>query len=411
MNTLLMSAFVFIVGKADSQQEMAGAIRSLGYKAGLLQDKTVPAKHPEAYDKIIQIDFEKLDEEIAQLEGLDIAGLTCTYENYVIAKAKIGSFLKLPVASVRSAAASTDKYLMRQAFLDADPSITPRFAKVSSEQELLEFASSTTYPLILKPTSLVKSLLVLRCDNQEELMRNFSYAQAEIAALYKKYAVYDRSPQIIVEEFIKGRSCSVAAFVDNQGIPHFCEGIAAITTAQEHGVRDNYLYCRQLPLKADEELTRRLFEVSEIGVKALGMRSTPAHIELMYDGTDVKIIEIGARIGGYRPRMYRYSYGLDLAQQEVRLAVGDPLELDGAFTAYSAVFELFAEREGKFKQIRNLSNTARYTYLSIKPQVGTRVGPAKSGYKAAAVVIVTDKDKQRFDSLCRSVDELVVEVE
>ena len=406
-----MSSYIFLVGKSDPHLEAAAAIRKLGYQVGIFQDKSLPLKHPEAFDKIIPIDFEALDTELARLETIAIAGLVCTYENYVIAKAKIGEHFDLETATIRSAEMSTDKYLMRSAFSHTDPSITPGFAKVSSEEELMAFAEGASYPLILKPTNLVKSLLVLRCDNQQELRQNFAYAQTEIVNLYEKYNIYDREPQLIVEEFIKGKSCSIAAFIDSNGIPHFCDGIVAITTAKEHGANDNYLYSRRLPLECNDTLSQRLFEVAEIGIKALEMKSTPAHVELMYDGNDVKIIEIGARIGGYRPRMYNFSYGLNLIQQEVRLAIGAKPELTGDFIAYSAVFELFPDKEGSFKQIRGLDDPDKYAYFSIKPQPGTHIGPAKNGYKAAAIVVIAEKNKQRFDELCRSVDTLRVEVE
>lgn len=406
----MMNSYIFLVGKSDPHLEAASAIRRLGYKVGLFHDTSIELKHPEAFDMIISLTFDELDPSRIDIKDATIMGLVCTYENYVTAKASLAAYFSLPGASARSAAMSTDKYLMREAFLQADPSITPRFEKIASEDALLAFATTTTYPLIIKPTNLVKSLLVLRCDDEKELLSNFRYAQATIGDLYKKYAIHDRQPELIVEEFIKGRSCSIAAFVDNAGVPHFCKGIVGITTASEHGANDNYLYSRMLPLKLEHALLKKLFDVAKKGIIALDMRSTPAHVELMYDGDDVKIIEIGARIGGYRPRMYRYGYGLDLVAQEARLAIGERPFLDGAFRVYSAVFELFPDQEGAFKGVIGQETMPEYTYSSIKPKPGQRIGPAKYGYKAAMVIIITHENKAIFEKLCKSVDTLRVEV-
>jgi len=407
-----MQPYIFLVGKSDPQSETINSIRQLGYRVGIFYDDNTSLKHPEAYDTALALNFNDIHASITTLDinSLTIAGLVCTYENYVTAKAVLSEVLHVPSLSVTSAKMATDKYLMRDAFMKKDPTITPRFAKVNSEEELLAFASSSQYPLILKPTNLVKSLLVLRCDNEKELRENFSYAQSMIHELYKKYAIYDRQPQLIVEEFITGKSCSVAAFVDADGVPYFCNGIVGLTTAREHGVNDTYLYRRELPLTLDDHLSAKIFAVARKGVEALEMRSSPAHIELMYDGDTVKIIEIGARIGGYRPRMYKYSYGLALAEQEVLLSVGQTPQVRGTFTAYSAVYELFPTREGMFKKVVGDVDTSRYTYFKVNAKENGHIGPAKNGYKAAAIVIVSHTDKVIFDELCKSVDTLRIEV-
>jgi len=405
--------YIYLVGKSDPYSESIQAIRRLGYSVGIFQDNRLTLKYPESYDNVIPIDFSKLDEEIMRLaiDELAIDGLLCTYENYIIAKCKLATYLSVSSSSIESAEMATDKYLMRQAFLRADSTITPRFAAISSQVDLLEFAATATYPLIIKPTNLVKSLLVMCCNNQEELLENFTYAEVTIKELYRKYNIYDHKPRLIVEEFITGKSCSVAAFVDHEGVVHFCEGIVSLTTAQEHGAADTYLYSRQLPLEVNDTLSKKIFAVSERGVKALAMRSTPAHIELMYDGDDVKIIEIGARIGGYRPRMYKFSYGMNLIDQAVKLALMQQPDLSGSFKAYSAVFELLPETEGAFVTI-NTSDvmTDKFTYFKVQPKQGQLVGPAKNGHKATATIIIVEEDKDKFNTLCRQVDRMRVEV-
>jgi biotin carboxylase len=404
--------FIYIVGMPDPQSESLEAIHRLGYKAGLLLDSQHTTKHADKYDRVLPVDFAAIESELVRLDGEDlrIAGLLCTFENYIVAKAKIAAHFSVPAPSLRSAKLSTDKSLMRQAFMDADPSITPNFTTIDSLEEALVFAGTRGYPLILKPTNLVKSLLVLRCNDEHELIENYQYASSSIQGLYEKYNIYDREPQLIIEEYIIGKTCSIAAFVDAQGVPHFCEGIASLTSAQEINVADNYLYSRHLPAHFDETMTRRLFEVAEKGIKALAMRSIPAHVELIYNDHEVKLIEIGARIGGYRPRMYHYSYGLDLIEQETRLAIGEQPQLTGTFKAYSAVYELFSETEGNFETIEGAEDTSAYTYYAVKARPGQLTGPAKNGYKAAAIVIVVQEDKQQFDALCHTIDALSVKV-
>ena len=408
-----MDKYIYFVGKP---YPIGGAIetcRELGFKVGLFLDKNFPTKSRANFDEIIEVDFttpNTIIQSISDANPQHVSGLVCTFENYIIAKSVIAEQLHLPAPSINSARMSTDKNLMRQAFMKADKNITPNFGLISSEDELLRLASQLQYPLMLKPTNLVKSLLILKCANEQELISNYRYAKERIGELYEKYKIYDREPQLIIEEYITGNTCSVAAFVDNMGVPHFCDGIVSLENASDIGVDDNYIYARHLPADFNDELSAQIFDVATKGIKALDMRSTPAHVELIYNDGGVKLIEIGARIGGYRPRMYDIAYGVELIEQEIKLALGELPELSGTFKAYTAVYELFPSSEGTFDKILGATDTSRYAYYAVKAQEGATIGPAKNGYKAAVIIIVSHEDKQTFQEICETVRSIQVRI-
>jgi biotin carboxylase len=408
-----MEKIIYIVGKPHLQATEIEMIRHMGLGVGLLQDTSIHIKNPERFDRIVPADFSSNTSIIESLRDIELhaVGLICTFENYIVAKSLIAEHLNLPALSVVSALKSTDKYLMRQAFMEYDATITPKFALVSNKQELLAAANAMQFPLILKPTNLVKSLLVLKCNNLEELKNNFAYAKKNIAYMYKKYLIHGRKPQLILEEFIQGKMCSIAAFVDDQGNPHFCEGIVGLTTAQECGIDDNYIFERLLPITFEDIFRTRLLDVATKGIKSLEMRSVPAHVELMYDDNHIKLIEIGARTGGYRPRMYDMSYGIDLISQEIKLATGKFPELEGAFQSFTAVWEIFAENEGRFKELTGLINKQLFTYFRVQCKVDEPTGPAKNGYKAAAVIIANTKDEATLATLREHVKHVRVRTE
>lgn len=386
-----MNSYIFLVGRTDSHYESATAIRSLGYKVGIFQDTDIPLDDPTKFDAIIPVDFSASELAIDIPGDITIAGLQCTYENYIVAKARIAQKLNLPSISVDAALASTDKLLMRAAFAQKSSDFTPEFSVAATVDDTIAFAAQYGYPVIIKPTNLVKSLLVMRCNNEEELRSNFEFATNNIDELYKKYGVKDRPPQLIVEQFISGKLCSIAAFIDHTGTPHFCEGIVALTTANEHGADDNYLYARTLPLEVSEDMRSKLFAAATSGIRALNMRSTAAHVELIYTNDSVYIIEIGARIGGYRPRMYKASYGLDLHSQEVNLALGKVPELTATYSGPISVLELFPDAAGIYDSIANEATVRALpsvAYFSIKSTKGDPIGKAAEGHKASAIIIL-----------------------
>ena len=407
----MQNHYIYSVGKADLGAKSIEAIHHLGFKAGLLADRKSRHKFADAFDRVIEIDFDSLEDELGRMDNLNLemSGLICTYENYVTAKAIIGEHFSVPAISLASAKASTDKALMRQRFIDYDTSISPQFAAVADEQELLAFARGVKFPLILKPAHLVKSLLVMRCNDERELLDNYRYAKESIAALYEKYNIYGRTPTIIVEEFITGQMYSLAAFVDEKGAPYFCPGAVRLTTAQQRAIDDNYLYQRELPAAIDPKLHDELVDVATKGIAALGMTSSPAHVELIESDGEVKIIEIGARIGGYRPRMYRLGYDIDMTLLEIQTAIGRLDSIAGELESHVAVFELFPRAEGYFKEISGVPHE-EFTYFSIKAKPGDKIGPAKQGYKAAAVVTVAASDSATHERLCDLVGAMCVEV-
>ncbi len=405
---------ILSIGKPDLGAGSADRIHAAGYTAGLLIDKGSPLEKIRAkYDEVIEFDFDNLEDSMNSVDwnALRPAGLLCTYENYIPAKAALGEYLGLPSISKRSAALCTDKVLMRQAFAEYDTSITPEYEEIQSIENLLSFTDRVGFPVILKPAGLVKSLLVMRCDNERELIQNFSYISTAIGPLYEKYKIYQRRPKVIVEQFISGQMYSIAAFVDELGEPHFCDDAVTLTTAQQLNINDNYLYSRQLPSAIPGSLKNKLLSIATAGVKSLEMRSSPAHIELIDDGDAVKIIEIGARIGGYRPRMYDLSYGLDLIEAELSTALGHTPRVHGEFMAYTAVFEIFAQSEGRLAAISSLPNKDELYYCSIKIKEGQVTGPAHNGYKTPLVIIISKKNKSDFDSMCKKINNVRIEVD
>jgi hypothetical protein len=407
-----MAKTVYFVGKPYPYIQSHPLFSSGEYIAGIFLDNNVRLKNKAGYKHIVPVDFTDRETMLSSITSTVPRpdALVSTYENYIVPKAQLAEHFSLPSQSVMSAKLSTNKNMMRQAFLDEDAGITPRFGTAETLDKALEIASSLNYPLIIKPTNLVKSLLVMRCDNEKELVSNFEYAKQNLGAIYKKYRFYNQQPQLIIEEFIAGTTCSIAAFANSKGEVSFCEGVVALKTAQDIGVNDNYILGRSLPAILPDKLNKQLFLTAKKGINALRMSSTPAHVELIYNNQGVKLIEIGARLGGYRPRMYSASYDIDLIHQEIQLAFGNNPDLKAKFIAYSAVYELFPNHEGTFAGISNPSYSSEFASYSLKAKLGSIVGPAKNGHKATSIIVIQHHDRNEFNRLCANAEKMKVKV-
>jgi len=130
------------------------------------------------------------------------------------------------------------------------------------------------------------------------------------------------------------------------------------------------------------------------------MRNSPAHVEIIYTERGPRIVEIGARNGGYRSRMHRLANGLDINQISLDLAIGKQPHIIATKNESCAVLELFPKTPGKFLGINNedgLKELSSLKYLKIKQKIGGRVGKSSDGYKMCAIIALHNTDAAQFN--------------
>jgi biotin carboxylase len=390
---------ILIVGRKFSH--LTEYLLANGHEYTLLQDKTL-TKSP---DKVLKrrqvVDFSSKAAVLEAIDRLEItpdAAIT-VYENYILPTAWITEHLHLPGLPIEAAEACTDKFLMRSLFAKAPEKISPDFGIVENEEDLIEFAEKHTFPLILKPANLAKSLLVTKNHSMDELQQNYKKSVGLLASTYQKYAPH-RQPKLIIEEFLEGSIHSVDAFVDAEGRPFVLENIVDYQTGYDIGYDDNFHYSRLIPSKLSTDDQAALRHCAEVGIKALGMKSSPAHVEIIMTKTGPQIVEIGARNGGYRERMHALANGLSIPGLALQVALGRSPVIKTTRNEPCAVLELFPKTEGIFESIdeATILSLPSLNYLSIKATPGQFIGKAADGYKMAAVVILHNTDDTQFRS-------------
>lgn len=325
-------------------------------------------------------------------------GLLLTYESSVVPAALIAEYLNLSGLPLEAAKACTNKFVMRQKFKAVDGNISPDFQVIESEADLVDFASSHKFPLIIKPINLVKSLLVVKVHSQEELLSSYQQILAKSGKVYKRHAPRHQ-PQFMVEEFMEGSVHSVDAYIDHEGTPHVLDRIVDYQTGYDIGFDDNFHYSRVLPSALSEKTQAQIIEVAKTGCKALGMKSSPAHIEVIVTKDGPKIVEIGARPGGYRERMHRLSNGIDIFGAYLRVAFGQTPDIKTHKNESCAVLELFPKRAGKFKGIKNevkVRQLSSLVQLNIKSRSGQHVSKSSEGHKMCAMIMLHNSDAEQF---------------
>lgn len=393
-------SLILVVGKGYSG--VTSRLREAGHEYIILRDRTT-SKHPDKkYKRQVLGDFTSRETIFASVDALAVKpdAVVTIYENYILATAWIAEHLGLPGMPIDAALACTDKWLMRQAFRAATEQVNPDFAIVQTEDDLLSFASTHSFPLMLKPANLVKSLLISKNDSIDELLDSYRHTMEIIDDVYARYSP-DRQPSVIVEEFLEGSMHTVAAFADKNGTAHIMSQIADLQMARDVRFDDNFLYSRKLPSNLSANDQQAILHTAAVGMAALNMHGSPAHIEIILTPHGPRIVEIGARIGGYRERMYDLSYGINMIDAAVAVALGNQPILAESRSDASAVIELFPKQTGSFTEIEgaeHIKSLPSCISFNIKAQPGQMVGRATDGYKFSAVIVLHSEDKNQLDA-------------
>lgn len=389
---------VLVVGKKFST--LTDYLKTKGHTFTVLKNRAETKYPDKKFKNRVLADFTDKETVLKSLEDVKkpIDAVMCVYENYVVPTAWITEHLGLPGMPIDSALACTDKDLMRQAFAQAPEKISPDFRVVTSEDDVREFAATHRFPLILKPANLAKSLLVTKNHSLEELIDNYKKTVDLLDTTYKKYAS-GRIPKLLIEEFLEGSVHSVDAFVDSEGIPRILGNIVDYQTGYDIGFDDNFHYSRLLPSRLSDTDQRALLHCADVAVRALGMKNSPAHIEIIMTSEGPRVVEIGARNGGYRERMHKLANDIDITGAALQIAFGQKPDIQSKKSDNVAVLELFPKAPGIFTGIANedkLRILPSLNYLSIKAKPDTFIGKSSDGYKMAAVVILHNPDAKQF---------------
>ena len=393
---------ILIVGKSFSG--LKNYLHEHNYAYTVLQDARATKFPDKRFKNRVVADFsdhQRLFQTVDSIhQKTPIDGILATYENYILDASLIAKHLGLPSITPESAQACTDKEHMRELFAAAPIKISPDFTVATSEDDVSKFAKTHTFPLIIKPANLSKSLLVTKSADLDELLQNYRKTIQQVDAVYKKYAP-GQTPKLLIEEFMEGSIFSVDAFVDADGEPHVLENVVDYQTGYDIGYDDNFHYSRILPSRLPADKIEAIRQTAAAGCKALGMTSSPAHIEIIYTSDGPRIVEIGARNGGYRERMHMLANGIDITKNAIALSLNQPLDITPKKNDYVGVFELFPKTPGIFHKIENeatLRLLPSLHYLSIKAKPGQFVGKAGDGYKMCAVVILADSSRNTFEA-------------
>jgi len=395
-----------------------GKINGKKFRIAVIQDVkkgTQPKEEFGGVDIELMCDFNDSEKLLKTLKPYkdEILVVTCRIEG-----ALATSFAKLipHVPYVKSPTAqslqwATDKVGMREMLSAYDKDLVPPFlvVKDSKKETLDKIKNKLSFPLVLKPASLAQSLLVSMCFHKEELETDLKKMLKNVERIYKENS-RKTPPRLLVEEFMEGDIYSIDGYVNSKGKIYFCP-MVHIKTGKDIGFDDFFGYQQLTPTRLSKSSIESAQEAGTKAIYALGLRSTTFHTEFMKTEDGWKIIEVGARVGGFRHRLYELTYGINHGLNDVLIRMPKTPIIPKKRKGFAVALKMFAKKEGyitELKGIKKIQELKSFVEMKINKKVGDKCLFAKHGGKSVCNITMFNKDRSKLLADIRRVEQTLI---
>jgi hypothetical protein len=304
------------------------------------------------------------------------------------------------VQSIESLIAASEKSIMRTKISEKYPEICPRFIILHNISDFSEdTVKDLEFPVIVKPNGLNSSFLVTKCEDYQELENCVKRTFSQIKGVYKReFGVGEAS--LIIEEFIVGDMYSIDSYINNSG-ECFHLPLIRVITAAELGIDGYYSYRHIVPVDLTPYDIERANECAKKAMLGIGLKNSSAHIELYKTENGWKLIELGARIGGYRQELYYEAFGIDHFYNDILIHSGYNPDCEPKWNKYAAGFNIYAESEGTITDIKGFEEASKVSsvvWLKKHANIGDNAVFNTNGGKYIIDGILSNDDPETLEN-------------
>ncbi len=387
------------------------------YRVMLLWDSRVKDKDDlrltKDLDLAVSCDFSKSEDIATALLPYqdELLAITCRQEQSMARFSEvIPNVPYLFTPTTESLRWASDKYEMRKRMQAYDPSITPKFTliKTNNKKERERINKEIGFPMIVKPTNLSASLFVSICYHEEDLEKTLRQTFSKLRKAYKNDKRLEE-PKLIAEEYMDGDMYSIDSYVDARGTVEHCP-LVKVVTGKKLGHDDFYNYLQITPPVLKKGTVEKAEKVTEKAIHALGLRNSIAHTELMKIDDEWKVIEIGARMGGFRHVLHKLTCNINHSMNDILVRIPQKPVVPKKCTSYACAMKWFAMSEGKItemKGIKKIEQLESFHSIEMNKKIGDRSIFARNGGRSIFNLFMHNKDRSKLLADIRRVEQSV----
>jgi len=341
----------------------------------------------------------------------ELLAITCRSEQSMGRFAKVlphVPYLRTP--TTESLHWASDKYLMRRRLKTYNAKITPEFTLVTenTKNERERVVKKIGFPMIIKPTNLSGSLFVSVCYHEEDLEKTLRNTFRKLRKAYEQDKRIEE-PRLIAEEFMDGDMYSIDSYVNARGIVTHCP-LVKVVTGKKIGHEGFQGYLQITPPVFKKTTVEKAEEVAEAAIHAIGLRSSIAHTELMKIDDEWKVVEIGARMGGFRHVLHKLTCDIDHSINDVLVRIPKNPVIPKKCNSYACAMKWFSNKEGRIKEmkgIKKIETLDSFHSITVNKKVGDRAVFAHNGGRSIFNLFLHNTDRSKLLADIRRVEQLV----
>lgn len=310
--------------------------------------------------------------------------VTAATDKPLVMMARVAKELNLPFYSKETAEWSTDKFQMKQRFIEGGvPCARGRLIHNAEEAKELYF------PIICKPRDNSGSRGVKLCRDLSEL-----------DTCIKEAFEVSKLDTVLVEEFIEGREFSIESL-------HF-EGKSEVIQFTEKKTTEfpyNVELGHKQPANLTEDQRNQIRDIISKIASCMHFENSPSHTELKINDRGIFVIETSPRLGGdyITSTLTPLSTGINLEDQLLHIALGEKVDITTGRVDKASAVCFFSFSEGKVtaidSKINEVSSWANVHCFQLKLKVGDKVNQITSSLNRYGQFIVTDHSREEVDKL------------
>ena len=318
-----------IIGANDFQKQLIIKAKEMGLETHVFAWEEGAVGKEDA-DYFYPISIREKEEILQKCQEIKIDGicsiasdLAVLTVNYVAEKMGLNS------NSIRCSEIATNKYEMRKAFKRNNDPI-PKFIEVSQNEDFN--ISNFSYPIIVKPTDRSGSRGITKINSNEEL-------NAAIKVACKESFEH----KAMIEEFIEGKEYSVEC-ISYHGKHVLLAITQKITTGAPHFIETGH----NEPADLSDDIKNKIQSIIFHALNSIEIKEGASHSEIKIDDNlNIKIIEIGARMGGdcIGSDLVRISTGYDFTKMVIGVALGNQPDFNKIVEPMRAVVRFIFSKE------------------------------------------------------------------
>ncbi|MDP4176902.1 MAG: ATP-grasp domain-containing protein [Bacillota bacterium] len=341
---------IMVIGAGEFQVPLIKECKKQGYFV-IATDMNSSAEGFKYADVALNIDT--LDKELTLKNAIKykIDGIVTTSDYPVRIVAYVCEKLNLPGLNSSAAEICTNKFLLRECLIK-NKIECPKYFVINKESETENVLKNFIYPVVVKPVDSSASRGVQMVNNYEQLIKAYQ------EALY-----YSKSDSVIVEEFLEGPEFSVESLTQD-GKTFIISITEKTTNGLPYFVEDRHVIPAKLTEIEEEQIKSEVIKIIPI----IGINNSACHTEIKLTKNGVKVIEIGARLGGdyITSDLVPLSTGINMLENIIKISLGLKIKVDKKFNYYAGIQFINSKNYNVVSQhINNLANDASIIRYSI----------------------------------------------